>query len=136
MNAYERFVLIDDNEPDNVFHEIMIRRAGFTGEVLVFMSGEEALEFFRRDDLSIPTCVFLDINMPLMSGFEMAEQATPLIGDKPSVVLVMLTSSGSPADQERARSMDIIKGYVTKPVTVSAVRALLDGEVPRFQPPR
>jgi len=136
MNAYERFVLIDDNEPDNVFHEIMIRRAGFTGEVLVFMSGEEALEFFRRDDLSIPTCVFLDINMPLMSGFEMAEQATPLIGDKPSVVLVMLTSSDAPSDRERAASLPIIKGYVTKPVTVSAVRVLLEGEVPSHVPPR
>jgi CheY-like chemotaxis protein len=132
MNAFERFILVDDNEPDNVFHEIMIRRAGFTGEVLVFMSGEEALEFFRRDNLSIPTCVFLDINMPMMSGFEMAEAATPLLGDKPSVVLVMLTSSGSPADQERAKAMDIIKGYVTKPVTVTAVRELLEGQIPAF----
>lgn len=39
MEAFERFVLIDDNEADNVYHEIMIRRAGFTGEVLIFMSG-------------------------------------------------------------------------------------------------
>jgi len=132
MSTFERFVLIDDNEPDNVFHEIMIRRAGFTGEVLVFYSGEEALDFFRRDDLSIPTCVFVDINMPMMSGFEMAEAAAPLIAEKPSVVLMMLTSSGSPADRARAQSMNMIKGYVTKPVTASAVRELLDGQIPAF----
>jgi len=132
MSAFERFVLIDDNEADNVFHEIMIRKAGFTGEVLVFMSGEEALDFFRRDDLSRPTCIFLDINMPMMSGFDMAEQAAPLIMGKPSLVLVMLTSSGSTADWERARNMDVIQGYVTKPLTKALVGEVLDGAVPTF----
>lgn len=132
MEAFERFVLIDDNEADNVYHEIMIRRAGFTGEVLIFMSGQEALQFFRTDDLNRSTCVFLDINMPMMSGFEVAEEAAPLIAGKPSVMLVMLTSSGSPADFEHARSMEIIKGYVTKPLGRAAVGALLAGVVPTF----
>ena len=45
MTAPERFILIDDNEADNVYHEIMIRRAGFTGDILVFESGIEALAF-------------------------------------------------------------------------------------------
>ncbi len=135
MTAFERFILVDDNEADNVFHEIMIRRTGFTGEILIFMSGQEALEFFRTDELRQPTCIFLDINMPSMSGFEMAERAAPLISDKPSLVLVMLTSSGSPADWDRARSMDIIKGFVTKPLSTSTVSALLGGEVPAFDRP-
>lgn len=133
MTRFERFVLVDDSEADNVFHEIMIRRAGFSGEVLIFTSGHEALEFFRTGDLSKPTCIFLDINMPLMSGFEMAEEAAPLIGDKPSLVLVMLTSSGSPADWNRARSMKVIQGYVTKPLTATKVGELLVGNVPTFQ---
>lgn len=132
MNTFERFVLIDDNEADNVFHEIMIRRTGFTGDILIFMSGKEALEFLRTDKLSLTTCIFLDINMPLMSGFEVAEEAAPLIDGKPSIVLVMLTSSGSPADWERARSMEIIKGYVTKPLGTAAVGELLAGVVPSF----
>ena len=43
MTIPQRFILVDDNEADNVYHEIMIRRAGFTGEVRVFESGAEAL---------------------------------------------------------------------------------------------
>lgn len=132
MSTFERFVLVDDNEADNVFHEIMIRRAGFAGEVLVFMDGREALEFFRTDPMSQKTCVFLDINMPMMSGFEVAELAAPLIADKPSIVLVMLTSSSSPADWDRARNSDIIRGYVTKPLLTTTISALLEGQVPSF----
>jgi len=123
--TFQRFILIDDNEADNVYHEIMIRRAGFEGEILVFESGVDALAFFLEDHLDVPSCIFLDINMPMMDGFEMAEQATPLLIDKPSVVLLMLTSSGSPADRERANTLPIIKGYVTKPLDVATVHKLM-----------
>ncbi len=123
--TYQRFILIDDNEADNVYHEIMIRRAGFEGEILVFESGVDALAFFEQDHLSAPTCIFLDINMPMMDGFEFAEQATPLLIDKPSMVVLMLTSSGSPADRERAGTLPIIKGYVTKPLDVATVQKMM-----------
>ncbi len=127
MSQIERFVLIDDNEADNVFHEIMIRRAGFTGEVLIFDNGLDALDFMRQDQLRLPTCIFLDINMPALDGFEVAAQATPLLDGKPTTVLVMLTSSDAPSDRERAASLPIIQGFVTKPLTTAAVRAMLAG---------
>ncbi len=122
---YQRFILIDDNEADNFYHQIMIRRAGFAGEILVFESGVDALAFFQQDDLSLPTCIFLDINMPMMDGFEMAQQATPLLTDKPSLMVLMLTSSDSSADRERASALPIIQGYVTKPLDVATVKSLL-----------
>lgn len=131
MNTFERFMLIDDNEADNVFHEIMIRRAGFKGEILVFDGGREALDFMREDGLDIPTCIFLDINMPLMNGFQVATEAAPILEGKPSVILMMLTSSGSPADRERADAIPVIKGYVTKPLLASAVVELLSSTKPQ-----
>lgn len=125
MAAPERFILIDDNEADNVYHEIIIRRAGFAGDVLVFESGFDALDFLKTDALTIPTCIYLDINMPLMDGFEFALEATPLLADKPTVVLLMLTSSGSPKDRERVNEIPVIQGFVTKPLVVDTVRTML-----------
>jgi len=125
MAIPERFILVDDNEDDNVYHEIMIRRAGFTGEVRVFESGADALAFLRQDDLSVPTCLFLDINMPQMDGFEFARQARPLLQDKPTMLVMMLTSSDAPQDRLRAGDMPLIQGFVTKPLTRERVRAML-----------
>ncbi len=125
LHRPERFILIDDNEADNVFHEIMIRRAGFTGEVLIFDNGVDALDFMRQDQLRLPTCIFLDINMPMLDGFEVATQAAPLLEGRDTVVLVMLTSSGSPQDRERAAQIPVISGYVTKPLAAALVRDML-----------
>jgi CheY-like chemotaxis protein len=125
VTAPTRFILIDDNEADNVFHEIMIRRAGFTGELLVFEDAAEALDFLQKDPLSAPTCIFLDINMPLMDGFEFARKATPLLTEKPTVRLMMLTSSDAPQDRKIASEMPLIQDFITKPLTVQKVRDLL-----------
>lgn len=127
MPIPERFILIDDSEADNVYHEIMIRRAGFEGEVLIFDNGPSALDFLRRDPLAKSTCIFLDINMPLVDGFEVATQATPLLAGKPTTMLLMLTSSGAPQDRQRASQLPVIQGFVTKPLTAQMVRDMLGG---------
>lgn len=126
MAIPQRFILVDDNEADNVYHEIMIRRAGFTGEVLVFESGAQALDFLTCDPLTAPTCLFLDINMPQMDGFEFARLAQPLLQDKPAMLVMMLTSSDAAQDQKRASQMPLIQGFVTKPLTRERVRAMLE----------
>ncbi len=125
MATPERFILIDDSDADNVYHEIMIRRAGFEGEVLVFDNGTAALDFLRRDPLEQHTCIFLDINMPVLDGFEVATQASPLLADKPTTMLMMLTSSGAERDRQRASEIPVIQGYVIKPLTADAVRGML-----------
>lgn len=125
MIAPTRFILIDDNEADNVFHEIMIRRAGFTGELLIYEDAEDALVFLQSDPLTEPTCIFLDINMPLMDGFDFVRKATPLLTGKSTVLLMMLTSSDAPRDRQIASEMPLIQDFVTKPLSVQKVRDLL-----------
>ena len=125
MKPIERIILIDDNEMDNVYHQVILQRVGFAGELLTFESGTEALRYLRSDDLNLPTLIFLDINMPGMDGFEFAEQATPLLADKPTTTIMMLTSSGSESDRLRASSIAIIKGFLTKPLTEVTISQML-----------
>lgn len=123
----ERILLVDDNEADNVFHEFVIRRAGFTGELTVCESGPSALAHLSSAGTQRPTLILLDINMPGMSGFEFARAAAPLLADEPTAIVVMLTSSGAQDDLERARQMPEITSYLIKPLTAETIADLLAG---------
>lgn len=125
MAVPERFILVDDCEADNVYHEIVIRRAGFTGEVLVFENGLEALDFLRNDPFSRPSCLLLDIHMPQMSGFELARRATPLLRDKPPVIVKLMSTSDTPSEHMRASDLPLIKEVIIKPLRPEDVKAVL-----------
>ena len=126
MERTDRVILIDDNEDDNFFHDWAIKQAGFQGEILVFQTGELALAGISQLDLSKNTVIFLDINMPGMSGFQVAEALGPLLADKPSFSVVMLTSSNAEGDRKRANSIPLINGFLTKPLTEVSFRGLVE----------
>ncbi|MFX5957095.1 response regulator, partial [Acinetobacter baumannii] len=74
-------------------------------KILVFSDGEEALNFLSAnigDNNAVPDIIFLDINMPIMDGWQFLEeyiQLKPRIGKK--VTLYMVSSSVDPADTQR-----------------------------------
>lgn len=119
------FPIVFTASNDNLANSIIIQRAGFGGELLVFENGVKALGFLETADLGVPTLIFLDINMPLLDGFQVAEQATPLLNGTQTVMIVMLTSSGNPADRKRAADLQLINGFITKPLTEDTVKELL-----------
>jgi CheY-like chemotaxis protein len=127
MLISQRILLVDDNDADNVYHEIVLRRAGYTGEVIVCESGEAALEYLRDHPDQPPELVLLDINMPGMDGFEFARTATPYLTGAATATVVMLTSSASEADRLKAKSLAVIRGYIIKPLTELTAAELLAG---------
>lgn len=66
----QRVILVDDSDSDNdnFFHDIAVRKCGFIGEIRVFDKGEDALAFLLSDRVSVPTMVFMDINMAGMGA--------------------------------------------------------------------
>lgn len=129
----QRIVLVDDNDADNVYHEIILRRCGFEGELRVFEEPTEALAYLRSVPDGPACLVLLDINMPGMNGFEFAQAASPLLADKPTAVLVMLTSSSSAEDREQAAQIPVIQGYLTKPLDRDSASELLAGRWPSLR---
>ena len=90
MNTHhhvQRVVLIDDSENDNFFPQRALRKAGFGGEIVIFESGERALDFLLQDQVSVPTVVFLDINMPGMNGVSGLRRAIRSNGTKPVAII-------------------------------------------------
>jgi CheY-like chemotaxis protein len=127
MIISQRILLVDDNDADNVYHEIVLRRAGYSGEIIVCESGEAALDYLRANLDQPPELVLLDINMPGMDGFEFARAATPYLTGAATATVVMLTSSASEADRRKAKSLEVIRGYIIKPLTEQTAGELLAG---------
>ena len=119
-NRKELVMIIDDTLIDQFVAERMIVLYGFSKRVIVFESGISALEYLSRPDLlddEIPQVIFLDIRMPEMDGFEYLD-AYAILDEKvkSKIKIVMLTSSFSESDRERANSSKYVNYFLTKPL--------------------
>ena len=124
-NKLDSVLIIDDDEADRYLLKRLIRGCKMTEEIYEAENGQEALEFFANknrgqvEDIKKfpPGVVFLDINMPIVGGFDFLEQFSVLKKEEKkldSVVLVMVTSSQSKEDKSRALSFDCVKGFIEK----------------------
>lgn len=110
-------LLIDDNAADNFFHQYILKEAGFQDKITAIQSGAKALEYLKSKEQE--NClVFLDINMPGMTGWEFIEKYKELeSGQKKGVVIVMLTTSLNPYDRNKANDIEVIDDFRNKPLT-------------------
>ncbi len=129
MATYKRVMLIDDNEIDNIINEKIIEATNFAENILKFQTGQEALEYLssNQDNLSeLPEIVFLDINMPIMDGFQFLEDFEKFSQDvHERCKIIMLSSSISPKDIDRAASSKLVKKYLNKPLKPRYLEAIV-----------
>ena len=120
-------IVIDDNEDDLLFAQISIERCGHPVELKLFLRAQEALAFLASGELVEPALVLLDINMPVMNGFDFLDAYEQLpIAIRATVMVVMLTSSIDERDRQRAFSYASVKDYMLKPSERSQVATLLE----------
>ena len=129
MSSLYKFVmLIDEDEIDNIINQKIIESNNFSEKVQVFQTGSEALDFLRNNSKNaenLPDLIFLDINMPIMDGFPFLEEFEKLdneILDKSKII--MLSSSISPRDIDRAASNRFVKKYLNKPLNSRYLQAI------------
>jgi CheY-like chemotaxis protein len=133
-------LLIDDNESDNFLHKRVIEKSEIAERVVVVLNGKEALDFIsaigrceNTDGLcSQPELIFLDINMPVMDGWEFLEEYQKLEDiKKGKTVITMLTTSINPADQIKAEKMMDASCFQYKPLTLATIRLIMQKHFPK-----
>jgi len=122
-------LLVDDDPITNFLNKKLLLRLGVTDNIRVALNGQEALyelrEHCHEQPTDCPALVFLDINMPVMNGIEFMEAYQQLPAEEQrAVVVVMLTTSVSPRDQQLIQDMPIAD-YLDKPLTQQQVERVL-----------
>ena len=124
-SQYYAVMLIDDNEIDNLINQKMIEASGIAEHIYTHTGARSAIEFLKNMEKLmdagkdvLPQMIFLDIDMPLMDGFQFLDEFENLNDStKAHCGVVMLTSSISPADVNKSKKYEYVKKYINKPLT-------------------
>lgn len=127
MDKIKCTLLIDDDQTTNFVNQLLLEDLQVSEQVLVALNGKEALDLIRRqcEDGCCPELILLDLNMPVMNGFEFLKAYEKLeFAHKQSVVIVMLTTSMNPGDVALLGEFPT-QGLLNKPLTPEMVQQLL-----------
>ncbi len=119
---------IVDDDPIYIFATRKIMKmAGFCNSFLVFHNGKEALDNLQaiiKSGSQVPDIILLDLNMPIMDGWQFLDEFVKVQHDK-VITIYIVTSSIDPDDIKRAKSYEMVNNYVIKPVTEKKLQEIL-----------
>jgi len=123
------WVVDDDIIYQTIINKI-IEKSGVFSSHFTFPNGNEALTSLKKiledDDTALPDIILLDINMPVMDGWEFMEEIKKIKSDiRKDIHIYIVSSSIAVEDKNKSATFSNIMGYVPKPISVNELIAIV-----------
>ncbi|MGW8122177.1 response regulator [Roseivirga echinicomitans] len=120
---------IIDDDPIFVFGaKRMMELSDFCDGFMVFQDGKSALDGLSSilaADKNLPELILLDLNMPVMDGWQFLDEFTKIKTNK-KITLYIVSSSINKEDLKRAETYEVVSNYIVKPITMDALQVILE----------
>jgi CheY-like chemotaxis protein len=115
-NRFTSVLIIEDNDDDSFFLTRQFAKTYFEVTVTVIRDGQEALDYLL-DTEAVPELIFLDLNLPGLTGIELLERIRQESAIR-EIPVVVMTGSIEPSDVERCSELGI-SAYLPKPIDLT-----------------
>ncbi|MFS2187311.1 response regulator [Mucilaginibacter sp. Mucisp84] len=124
-------LLVDDDEINNFISIKLIKKALLNTEIMACLNGKYAIEQLsdiqRKDPNKLPDYILLDINMPIMNGWEFLDEYKRLNLDPlGKSKIYIISSSVFSNDINKARSYPLVRDFISKPLNVEKIKELFE----------
>ncbi|AVR44950.1 response regulator [Christiangramia fulva] len=125
--------IIDDDKIYVNLVKKIIEIKKLSENLLIYKNGKEALDYFTNimenatDENKLPDIIFLDLNMPVMDGWEFLNEFIKVKNNlNKKITLYVVSSSIDPRDLERAKSFNLVTDYLIKPIELKKFEKIFD----------
>ena len=126
-------IFIDDDEDLNFLQERMCSRCKAVNHYYVASSALQTLQDLSETSLA-PDVIFVDVNMPIMNGFQFIEEFERNYWHKfPDTQLYVLSSSVRSDDQRKSLEYRSVKDFLIKPLTEEQLLRICHQQVNSLQ---
>lgn len=124
-------LLVDDDEINNFISVKLIKKTLLNTEIKTCLNGkfaiDELVEIQNSNPEELPDYILLDINMPIMNGWEFLDEYKRLgIDPEGKSKIYIISSSVFNNDINKAKSYPLVKDFISKPLSVEKIREVLD----------
>jgi len=114
-------LIIDDDIINNTYCKLVINKAGLAGQFQSFTNPEAGLKFVSEilaEKHYDKVLLFLDINMPVMSGWDFLKEFEKIYQNQADIHIYILSSSISNEDMSQAKENKFVRDFISKPLSV------------------
>ncbi len=132
MKKLKKVLLVDDSEATNYMNRYFFNKLNICNEIEVAINGQQGLDYLasipeEKWYTEAPELIMLDIKMPVMGGFEFLEEYEKLpVEMRKPITTVLLTTSMSIEDRDKAQEYKSVKSFLNKPLSVTQLREILE----------